>query len=133
MQWLDSFIHYLKQNLLQFLNVPKYTDNRSHYHFKDYSESEDSNCLVHEDNIFIYNQGQNPSSGNRGIACIVLALVNNSEKPLPTKTVPFEEIFQTREFEATVTSNILTPNGMIFFLFIHFQMRPLDAKPDKSI
>lgn len=32
--WLDSFIHYLKQNLLQFLNIPKYTDTRSHYHFK---------------------------------------------------------------------------------------------------
>lgn len=34
LQWMDSFIHYLKQNLLQFLNIPKYTDNRSHYHFK---------------------------------------------------------------------------------------------------
>lgn len=31
---LDAFIHYLRQNILQFLNVPKYTDPNSYNHFK---------------------------------------------------------------------------------------------------
>lgn len=34
LKWLDSYMHYLRQNLLQFLNIPKYTDSRSHFHFK---------------------------------------------------------------------------------------------------
>ncbi|XP_018578793.1 KICSTOR complex protein SZT2 isoform X1 [Anoplophora glabripennis] len=123
LQWLDSFVHYLKQNLLQFLNIPKYTDTRSHYHFKDYSESEDSNSLVNDDNIFIYNQGQNPSSGNRGIACIVLALVNNNEKSqTPIKPISFEEIFQTKEFEETVTSDILTANDECPDTYLEFRL-----------
>lgn len=69
---LTPFAYYLKQNLLQFLNIPKYTDSRQHYHFKDYSESEQISFRYLDDNIFIYNQSQNPSSGNRGIACIAL-------------------------------------------------------------
>ncbi|KAJ8923504.1 hypothetical protein NQ315_010082 [Exocentrus adspersus] len=123
LQWLDSFMHYLKQNLLQFLNVPKYTDSRPHYHFKDYCESEDNNYSVNDDNIFIYNQSQNPSSGSRGIACIVLALVSNNEKSRVSADPPsFEGIFHTKEFESTVTSNILTENDKSPDTYLEFRL-----------
>nr|XP_023016879.1 KICSTOR complex protein SZT2-like [Leptinotarsa decemlineata] len=108
LRWLESFIHYLKQNLLQFLNVPKYTDSRSHFHFKDYVE-EEANQFVFDENIFIYNQSQNPASGNRGIACIAVAFINNSDKnsPSPSEHSLFDNIFETEEFAASVTSEII--------------------------
>lgn len=96
--------------------MPKYTDNRSHYHFKDYSESEDVNHLPCDDNIFIYNQSQNPSSGSRGIACMALALVNNCEKSsTENKCINFERVFETRDFKSTVISDILESSGKIFY------------------
>lgn len=32
-----------------------------------------------DDQIFVYNQSHNPSSGSRGIACVSLAVVTNSK------------------------------------------------------
>lgn len=32
--WLSAVAHYLKQNLLIFLHVPKYTDMNTAHHFK---------------------------------------------------------------------------------------------------
>lgn len=110
LNWLQSFSHYLKQNLLLFLNIPKYTDSRSHYRFKDYPEYDDGNYLGSEDKIFIYNQSQNPSSGSRGICCIALALINNNKNgPSP---IDFEEIFETQNFQKTVSSVIIKLEGM---------------------
>ncbi|KAF5294731.1 hypothetical protein FQA39_LY00215 [Lamprigera yunnana] len=100
LKYLGSFIHYLRQNLLQFLNVPKYTDNRSHYHFKDYSETEQT--MKFQENIFIYNQSQNPSSGNRGIACIALAIISRPDDEAVKFDGDFSVLFKTKKFEELV-------------------------------
>lgn len=114
LRWLESFVHYLKQNLLLFLNIPKYSDNRSHYHFKDYVEAEDTNHPVYEDNIFIYNQSQNPSSGSRGIACIALTLINGLERVKHQETISFTDIFETKEFDSIVSSQIIDDESKNF-------------------
>lgn len=106
---MESFIHYLKQNLLLFLNIPKYTDSRSHYRFKDYPEYEDGNHLGSDDNVFVYNQSQNPSSGSRGICCIALALINNKKNGITP--IAFEEIFEIKNYQTTVSSVIIKPDG----------------------
>lgn len=36
--WLPAMAHYLRQNLLIFLHVPKYTDSNTAHHFKVWSE-----------------------------------------------------------------------------------------------
>uniref|UniRef100_A0A6P7GKT9 KICSTOR complex protein SZT2-like n=1 Tax=Diabrotica virgifera virgifera TaxID=50390 RepID=A0A6P7GKT9_DIAVI len=121
--WLDSFIHYLKQNLLQFLNVPKYTDNRPHYHFKDYAEENDPNILTNGDNLFLYNQSQNPSSGSRGIACIALAFVTSLQDSGPrTKTFNFSKMFESGKFATTVNSEILDNNGTLSDFYLEFRL-----------
>ncbi|CAG9828371.1 unnamed protein product [Diabrotica balteata] len=121
--WLDSFIHYLKQNLLQFLNVPKYTDNRPHYHFKDYAEENDPNILTNGDNLFLYNQSQNPSSGSRGIACIALAFVTSLQDSGPkTKSFNFSKMFESGKFAATVNSEILDNNGTLSDFYLEFRL-----------
>ncbi|VEN57127.1 unnamed protein product, partial [Callosobruchus maculatus] len=123
LQYLDSFVHYLKQNLLQFLNIPKYTDSRTHFHFKDYAENEEGSHLACEDNIFIYNQSQNPSAGSRGIACIALALVNNSHT-VQGKGDPqmFARIFETGNFDSVVSSNIIPEGGELPPSYIEFRL-----------
>ncbi|KAH0819001.1 hypothetical protein GEV33_003789 [Tenebrio molitor] len=121
--WMDSFIHYLKQNLLQFLNIPKYTDSRSHYHFKDYSESEQGVNRNIDDNIFIYNQSQNPSSGNRGIACIALGVICNSEfKPTNDTVKLFETVFATKTFHNMVSSKIISDDEELPQIYLEFRL-----------
>ncbi|CAH1153732.1 unnamed protein product [Phaedon cochleariae] len=124
LQWLESFIHYLKQNLLQFMNVPKYTDTRPHYQFKDYEENKEVNQIVCDDNIFLYNQSQNPSSGNRGIACIALAFINYSEQvvPMPNEPFLFSNIFETGQFGYTVSSEILDNEGPLPPSYLEFRL-----------
>lgn len=109
--YLNPFIQFLRQNLLQFLNIPKYTDSSSHNHFKDYSEPDLNTKIVLEDRIFLYNQGQNPSSGSRGIACVALAVggnkVNESNLVL-TDDEEYLNIFNDMTFEQTVHTQVLT-------------------------
>lgn len=80
---LGAFGYYLRQNTLQFLYTPKYTDNRSYSHFQDYSQPEGSNKRVRESDIFLYNQGH--SSGSKGIACIAVAIVNSNGDVISTE------------------------------------------------
>lgn len=94
------------------MNVPKYTDNRPHSHFKDYAKAEEGS----EDNILIYNQSQNPSSGSRGIACIALDFINDSERSREEE-FEFSNIFETETFDATVTSEIINNEGEYFSIF----------------
>ncbi|CAH0562057.1 unnamed protein product [Brassicogethes aeneus] len=118
-QYLDPFVYYLKQNLLQFLNNPKYTDNRSH--FKDYSEH-DSN-KNRDDSIFIYNQSQNPSSGNRGIACIALAVISNItvSKNIDIED-KFKDNFSKKIYEPLVTTSRLNVNDKVPNSYIEFRL-----------
>ncbi|XP_048517774.1 KICSTOR complex protein SZT2 isoform X3 [Dendroctonus ponderosae] len=109
LQWQKSrsFIHYLRQNLLQFLNLPKYTDSRPECHFQDFTTDRDSVILT-LDNIFIYNQSQTPTSGSRGIACIVLALIDKCH-PISTseRENNFETVFITKNYEDCVNSIVI--------------------------
>ncbi|KAF7281911.1 hypothetical protein GWI33_004033 [Rhynchophorus ferrugineus] len=109
LQWrkTNSFILYLNHNLQHFLNIPKYIDNRPEYHFKDFCDEDDKNVLV-SDNIFIYNQGQILSAGNRGIACIVLALILNTD-PVPHYDAEqeLENIFINKKYKDFINANII--------------------------
>ncbi|CAH1982614.1 unnamed protein product [Acanthoscelides obtectus] len=122
LQYLESFIHYLKQNLLQFLNIPKYTDSRTHFHFKDYTENEEGTHMACEDNIFIYNQSQNPSAGSRGIACIALALINNKQTGQKFHSNDFTKIFETGDFDSVVNSEIISNNAELPPSYIEFRI-----------
>ncbi|KAK5639276.1 hypothetical protein RI129_011768 [Pyrocoelia pectoralis] len=119
-KYLNSFIHYLRQNLLQFLNIPKYSDNRSHYHFKDYSENDLSIKL--SDNIFIYNQSQTPASGSRGIVCIALAIIPRSESPVLQNEIVFSELFDTLTFEELVRTNQYQDHEKPSSTYIEFRL-----------
>lgn len=111
LRFLDSYMHYLRQNLLQFLNIPKYTDSRSHFHFKDYSETEQVSNKMKEDNIFIYNQSQNPSSGSIGIACIALAIICRAADPISDLEDKCNQLFENKNYENIVNSDIIEASG----------------------
>uniref|UniRef100_A0A0C9R6N5 Szt2 protein n=1 Tax=Fopius arisanus TaxID=64838 RepID=A0A0C9R6N5_9HYME len=103
---MDALAYYLRQNILQFLYIPKYTDPRGHYHFQDYSQPEGSNKRVPETDIFLNNQSQ--SSGNKGIACIAMAIskdLNETDCLLkfPGYLSPeeFKDVVSTNAYEGT--------------------------------
>ncbi|XP_051752383.1 KICSTOR complex protein SZT2-like isoform X3 [Ctenopharyngodon idella] len=89
--WIQAVAHYLRQNLLIFLHIPKYTDSNIEHHFKHYFHL--SSELPDHD-IYLYNKpgGQGtggkgtmsdlvqnlfPTSQFQGIACIVLSFVDS--------------------------------------------------------
>ncbi|XP_058634045.1 KICSTOR complex protein SZT2 isoform X7 [Onychostoma macrolepis] len=88
--WIQAVAHYLRQNLLIFLHIPKYTDSNMEHHFKHYFHL--SSELPDHD-IYLYNKpgGQGtggkgtmsdlvqnlfPTSQFQGIACIALSFVD---------------------------------------------------------
>ncbi|KAM6963146.1 KICSTOR complex protein SZT2 [Aplochiton taeniatus] len=77
--WLHTVAHYLQQNLLIFLHVPKYTDSNSQHHFKHLflqsSEMADAD-------IYLYNKPGGQGTGGKGIACIALSFVDAQGCPL---------------------------------------------------
>ncbi|KAM7388831.1 hypothetical protein PAMP_024978 [Pampus punctatissimus] len=94
--WLPAVAHYLRQNLLIFLHVPKYTDSNTAHHFKHYFHL--SSDLADGD-IYLYNKpgGQGtggkgtmselvqqlfPPSQFKGIACIALSFVDTAGRPV---------------------------------------------------
>ncbi|XP_060775676.1 KICSTOR complex protein SZT2 isoform X2 [Neoarius graeffei] len=94
--WIQALAHYLRQNLLIFLHIPKYTDSNMEHHFKHYFHV--SSDLPDSD-IYLYNKpgGQGtggkgtmselvqnlfPPSQFQGIACIALSFVDVQDRPL---------------------------------------------------
>lgn len=73
--YIDALGYYLRQNILQFLYTPKYTDLGNH--FQDYSPLDGTRKRVSESDIFLYNQSH--SSGSKGIACIALAITDGGK------------------------------------------------------
>uniref|UniRef100_A0A3B5QJK0 SZT2 subunit of KICSTOR complex n=1 Tax=Xiphophorus maculatus TaxID=8083 RepID=A0A3B5QJK0_XIPMA len=61
--WLPTLAHYLRQNLLIFLHIPKYTDNISVHHFKHYFHL--STDLADSD-IYLYNKPGGQGTGGKG-------------------------------------------------------------------
>ncbi|XP_066906429.1 KICSTOR complex protein SZT2 isoform X3 [Halyomorpha halys] len=89
--YLGALSYYLKQNILQFLFSPKYIDTRCQ--FQDYSQPEGSQKRISDSNIFLYNQS--PVSGNKGIACLAISLVDKSGNVISNKgfkNAPFEDL-----------------------------------------
>uniref|UniRef100_A0A3Q3F4P2 SZT2 subunit of KICSTOR complex n=1 Tax=Labrus bergylta TaxID=56723 RepID=A0A3Q3F4P2_9LABR len=60
--WLPAVAHYLRQNLLIFLHVPKYTDSNTAHHFKHYFHL--SSDLA-EGDIFLYNKPGGQGTGGK--------------------------------------------------------------------
>ncbi|XP_063994970.1 KICSTOR complex protein SZT2-like [Diachasmimorpha longicaudata] len=115
---MNALAYYLRQNVLQFLYIPKYTDPRRHYHFQDYSQPEGSSKRVPETDIFLNNQSQ--SSGNKGIACIAMAISKDMNEadcllkfPGYLSPLDFKDVVSTNSYEGT--SSCASPNSPIEF------------------
>ncbi|XP_056315330.1 LOW QUALITY PROTEIN: KICSTOR complex protein SZT2 [Danio aesculapii] len=77
--WIQAVAHYLRQNLLIFLHIPKYTDSNIEHHFKHYFHS--SSELPDHD-IYLYNKPGGQGTGGKGIVCIVLSFVDDKGSAL---------------------------------------------------
>ncbi|XP_030582788.1 KICSTOR complex protein SZT2 isoform X3 [Archocentrus centrarchus] len=77
--WLSAVAHYLKQNLLIFLHVPKYTDMNTAHHFKHYIHLSSD---MADGDIYLYNKPGGQGTGGKGIACIALSFVDAHGRPL---------------------------------------------------
>ncbi|KAI7807837.1 KICSTOR complex protein SZT2 isoform X9 [Triplophysa rosa] len=77
--WIQAVTHYLRQNLLIFLHIPKYTDSNTVHHFKHYFHL--SSDLPDHD-IYLYNKPGGQGTGGKGIACIALSFVDAKGSPL---------------------------------------------------
>nr|XP_046248822.1 KICSTOR complex protein SZT2 isoform X2 [Scatophagus argus] len=77
--WLPAVAHYLRQNLLIFLHIPKYTDSNTAHHFKHYFHL--SSDLADGD-LYLYNKPGGQGTGGKGIACIALSFVDTHGRPL---------------------------------------------------
>ncbi|XP_043514984.1 KICSTOR complex protein SZT2-like isoform X3 [Frieseomelitta varia] len=112
--YITALEFYLRQNILQFLYIPKYTDNRPEYHFQDYSQREGSTKRISESDIFLYNQSH--SSGSKGIACIALTIagehgepVRSLENEFPKDSFP--ETINVEDFKSIVSTSIYDKNS----------------------
>ncbi|KPP74850.1 hypothetical protein Z043_105959, partial [Scleropages formosus] len=76
--WIQAVAHYLRQNLLIFLHIPKYTDSNIEHHFKHYFHL---NCELPDSDIYLYNKPGGQGTGGKGIACIALSFVDAQGNP----------------------------------------------------
>ncbi|XP_051567300.1 KICSTOR complex protein SZT2 isoform X3 [Myxocyprinus asiaticus] len=108
--WIQAVAHYLRQNLLIFLHIPKYTDSNGEHHFKHYFHL--SSELPDHD-IYLYNKPGGQGTGGKGIACIALSFVDAKGCPLQvpaqdsSTSVPRGDVstisLQQDQFEALTT------------------------------
>ncbi|CAH1774976.1 unnamed protein product [Owenia fusiformis] len=100
--------YYLRQNLLTFLNTPKYMENKPENFFKDYSGPDP--VPLKDSHIFLYNRPQ--QSGGKGIALIHFSLVDwrgnpvqliSSPKPSP---LAYKDIIDATVFESMIATTI---------------------------
>ncbi|CAN9500871.1 unnamed protein product [Ophioblennius macclurei] len=76
---LPAVAHYLRQNLLIFLHLPKYTDSNTAHHFKHYIHLSGD---VSDGEIYLYNKPGGQGTGGKGIACVTLSFVDHRGRPL---------------------------------------------------
>ncbi|XP_072752702.1 KICSTOR complex protein SZT2 [Anoplolepis gracilipes] len=101
--YINALGYYLRQNILQFLYIPKYTDLGTHYHFQDYSSLDGIRRRVSESDIFLYNQSH--SSGSKGIACIALAITDaKGESVADDYKSNLPKLFRVENFENIVST-----------------------------
>ncbi|KAF7203797.1 KICSTOR complex protein SZT2 isoform X2 [Nothobranchius furzeri] len=77
--WLPAVAHYLRQNLLIFLHIPKYTDSNTAHHFKHYFHLD---YELADGDIYLYNKPGGQGTGGKGIACIALSFVDVQGRPV---------------------------------------------------
>lgn len=112
---IDALGYYLRQNILQFLYTPKYTDLGMNHHFQDYSPLDGSKKRAAESDIFLYNQSYN-SSGSKGIACIALAITINKGEPATSSNdrssneLSFPKLLRVEDFEDIVSTSVYDHN-----------------------
>lgn len=109
LQYMDALGYYLRQNILQFLYMPKYTDLGAHYHFQDYTPLDGTRKRVSESDIFLYNQSH--SSGSKGIACIALAITDGKGESAAypnnaNDESSFPKLLRIENFENIVSTNV---------------------------
>lgn len=107
LQYMDALGYYLRQNILQFLYMPKYTDLGAHYHFQDYTPLDSTRKRVSESDIFLYNQSH--SSGSKGIACIALAITDGKGESAANNAndeSSFPKLLRVENFENIVSTNV---------------------------
>lgn len=75
-----------------------------------------------DDNIFIYNQSQSPTSGNRGISCIALAIVDNSKDAVSHLAINFEDIYENNPHMDVVDCNILESTTALPNIYLEFRL-----------
>lgn len=102
--WLPAVAHYLRQNLLIFLHVPKYTDNNTAHHFKHYFHL--SSDMADGGDIYLYNKPGGQGTGGKGIACIALSFVDAAGRPVQVQTQKTESnltLLDTDHFDELTT------------------------------
>ncbi|CAL8256033.1 unnamed protein product [Merluccius merluccius] len=94
---LPAVAHYLRQNLLIFLHLPKYTDSNTAHHFKHYFHA----CSgLPDGDIYLYNKPGGQGTGGKGIACITLSFVDAQGDPLVVPAQDCTALQQRNPFEA---------------------------------
>ena len=81
---------YLRQNLLQFLFTPKYSENRPDAMFRDYTEV--NNSVIHDNSVFLYNTPK--QSGGKGVVYVYLHVVHALNQLLNRKLSYFNLDFR---------------------------------------
>ncbi|XP_029355137.1 KICSTOR complex protein SZT2 isoform X2 [Echeneis naucrates] len=77
--WLPAVAHYLRQNLLIFLHIPKYTDTNTAHHFKHNFHLKSD---LADGDTYLYNKPGGQGTGGKGIACIALSFLDAQGHPL---------------------------------------------------
>ncbi|RDD36404.1 Protein SZT2 [Trichoplax sp. H2] len=84
---LHAFVYYLRQNLLTFLNLPRYETGNKANHFKDFYKNDKNEVVLEpfdfESCVFYYNK---TSFVQRALACISLHIQEGKNKLALTKT-----------------------------------------------
>ncbi|XP_028855759.1 KICSTOR complex protein SZT2 isoform X3 [Denticeps clupeoides] len=96
--WMPAVAHYLRQNLLIFLHIPKYTDSNMEHHFKHYFHL---NSELPDSDIYLYNKPGGQGTGGKGIACIALSFVDAEGRPI---LMPTQDGTYSHRREATTLS-----------------------------
>nr|XP_033323084.1 KICSTOR complex protein SZT2-like isoform X4 [Megalopta genalis] len=123
--YIGALEFYLRQNILQFLYIPKYTDNKVDCHFQDYSQIEGSTRRVAETDIFLYNQSH--SSGSKGIACIAFAITDDGGEPIKSLDRElvengFPENIREDDFENIVATSVFDKKSTVSSPLIEFKI-----------
>lgn len=91
--------------------------------FKDYSQPEGSQKRINDSNIFLYNQS--PVSGNKGIACLAISLVDKSGNVISNKdfkNAPFEDLnvsLDRENYEKLTKCQVFDSSKTLCELYFH--------------